>query len=228
MTTTAFVLRQKPADLQRLLDALQASPLVHACDAAATIGRARTALRSANVDTLVCDVRFDDGDVPAMISELASGEMTGRPTRVLVLTRASDDPYLFEALLAGADGYYVDRGDNMNGVDLAVAAVMHGESQIDPPVARRVLDHFEQALGHRGLAGRHAVDDFIDTGSTARRAHLDAGQRRLVTMIAQGQSMASLAREYAFEPAEIGLAVREIYRKMQRDQRTEMIAPLAV
>lgn len=227
MTTTAFVLRKQPADLQRLLDALHASPLVHVCDAAATIGRARTALRSAKVDVLVCDVRFDDGDALALVAELARGELNGRRMRVLALTRTCDDPRLFEALLAGADGYYVDRGDAMTGVDLAVAAVVRGESQIDPMVARQVLNHFEQALGHRGLAGRHAVDDFIDTGSTSRRSRLDAGQRRLVTMISQGQSMAALARDYDFEPAEIGLAVREIYRKMQFDRRIEALTPLA-
>ena len=115
MTTTAFVLRREPADLQRLLDSLQSSPLVHVSDAAATICRARTALQGAKVDALVCDLRFDDGDALALVSELARGELNGQRTRVLVLTAASDDKLLFEALLAGADGYFVDRGDAMRG-----------------------------------------------------------------------------------------------------------------
>ena len=227
MTTPAFVLRRQPADLQRLLDTLQSSPLVHVCDAAATICRARTALQGANVDALVCDLRFDDGDALALVSELARGELNGQRTRVLVLTAASDDKLLFEALLAGADGYFVDRGDAMRGVDLAVAAVVRGESQIDPLVARQVLNHFDQPLGHCGLLGRHAVDDFVETGSGSRRSRLEAGQRRLVTMISQGVSIAALARDYAFEPSEIGLAMREIYRKMQRDRLIDASALLA-
>jgi DNA-binding NarL/FixJ family response regulator len=227
MTTTAFILRRQPADLQRLLDTLHASPLVHIVDAAATTCRARTALQGAKVDALVCDLRFDDGDALALVSELAHGEPNSRRTRVLALAAASDDKLLFEALLAGADGYYVDRGDAMRGVDLAVAAVVRGESQIDALVARQVLNHFDQPLGHCGLLGRHAVDDFVETGSGSRRSRLDAGQRRLVTMISQGISIAALARDYALKPSEIGLAMREIYRKMQRDRLIDASALLA-
>ena len=46
-------------------------------------------------------------------------------------------------------------------------------------------------------------------------------------MISQGVSIAALARDYAFEPSEIGLAMREIYRKMQRDRLIDASALLA-
>lgn len=220
--TTVFILRQRTADARRLVDALQSTPRVVIGGVADTLAQARRQLAQAPIDVLACDLRLDDGLALSLVHDIDAQPFGTRSTRVLALTASSDDPLLLDTLRAGADSYYVDRDDPRTTVGMAVAEVARGEACIDATVARQVLALFEVQLRPRGLFGaRHAPPE------PDHRQQLDAGERRLLELIAQNRSILSIGRDNDIAPAEIRRAVRGIYRKMQCDLHTESFSPLA-
>ena len=67
-------------------------------------------------------------------------------TRVIILTTYDADDLVFEGIKAGAQGYLLK---DTAGETLAEAirGVVRGESQLDPSVARKVLDEFQRLAG---------------------------------------------------------------------------------
>ncbi len=220
--TTVFILRQHAADARRLVDALQSTPRVVIGGVADTLAQARRQLAQAPIDVLACDLRLADGLAIALVQDVDRQPFGAHLTRVLALAPSSDDPLLLETLRAGADSYYVDRDDPRVTIGMAIAEVARGEACIDATVARQVLARFDAPLQRRGLLGMRRAPLESD-----HSLQLDAGERRLLDLIAQGRSILSIARDNDIAPAEIRRAVRGIYRKMQCDLRSESFNPLA-
>jgi DNA-binding NarL/FixJ family response regulator len=64
-------------------------------------------------------------------------------TRVVILTTYDTDNLVFEGIKAGAQGYLLKDASSETLID-AIKGVMHGESQLDPTVAGKVLDEFRR------------------------------------------------------------------------------------
>ena len=64
-------------------------------------------------------------------------------THVIILTTYDADDMVFEGIKAGAQGYLLKDASSETLVE-AIRGVVQGESQIDPSVARAVLDEFQR------------------------------------------------------------------------------------
>src|SRR5919204_2081964 len=101
-------------------------------------GTAQEAVReipSAAPDVVVLDVRLPDGNGIEVCRDLRSAHPH---IRFLILTTFSDDEALFDAIVAGADGYVLKdtKGDSL--ID-SIRRVAGGQSLLDPAVTKHVL-----------------------------------------------------------------------------------------
>lgn len=109
-------------------------------------------------------------------------ELTRRITRefpqvrVLVLSMHQTEPYVLQALRAGAAGYLLKDAATVE-LELAIRAVVRGEMYLSPSVSQRVVENFR----------RHADAD------PDPLEQLTSRQREILQLIAEGQSTRAIA-----------------------------------
>ncbi|HLJ03760.1 MAG TPA: response regulator transcription factor [Solirubrobacteraceae bacterium] len=89
-------------------------------------------------DVVLMDIRMPALDGIEATRRIAAA---GSPARILVLTTYALDEYVYEALKAGAAGFFVKTESPERLVD-AVRVVAAGESLLAPEITRRLIDHF--------------------------------------------------------------------------------------
>jgi DNA-binding NarL/FixJ family response regulator len=138
----------------------------------------REALRLAKLhrpDIVVMDVAM---------SEMNGLEATERivkelpRVRVLVLSMHANEEYVVQALRKGAAGYILKEADTAE-LDIAIRAVMRGETYLSPGVSRQVVDDYVRRLG---------------PGVTSLE-QLTPRQREILQLIAEGHSTKEIAQK---------------------------------
>ena len=129
------------------------------------------------------------------------------PTRVVVLSMHSSEPYVMEALRNGAAGYVLKDG---SGADLihAVREVMAGRRYLSPPLSERAIDAYQEKA-------RSAAWERYDMLTTRERETLQ--------LVAEGHTNHEIASRLG-----IGLRTAETHRtnlmrKLQLRTHTDLI-----
>lgn len=107
-------------------------------------------------------------------------------TRVLILSMHASDEYVRRALRAGASGYLLKDAAAVE-LELAVKAVVRGETYLSPRVSTQVVDQY--------LRGPGITPGPID--------HLTPRQREILQLIASGRSTKQIAHD-------LGLSVKTV------------------
>lgn len=115
------------------------------------------------------------------IPELTGLEATARITKVLpkvriiILSMHANEEYVRQALHAGASGYLM-KGAEPSELELAVKAVMRGDTYLTPAVSKKM------------------VDDYLKQNSAdAKSGALSPRQREVLKLIAEGRSTKEIA-----------------------------------
>ncbi len=122
-----------------------------------------------------------------LLMDIAMPEMNGIETtaritkefpavRVIMLSMHADQEYVHRALQAGAMGYVLKDGD-LNELELAIRAVLNGDSYLSPAIAQQISN------SDRPMAG--------DDVPPPRK--LTARQREILQLIAEGKSTKEIA-----------------------------------
>jgi DNA-binding NarL/FixJ family response regulator len=96
--------------------------------------------------------------------------------RVLMLSMHANEEYVLQALRAGAAGYLVKGADTVE-LELALKALMRGESYLSPAVSKHVIADYAKRVG--GEAGTLEL--------------LTPRQREILQLIAEGHSTKEIA-----------------------------------
>ena len=158
------------AGLKKLLESLGVEVVGEAAD-----GRTLLAL----LDTLHPDVALLDIAMPGLNGiEAAARIAREHPrTRVLILSMHQNEDYVRRALRAGAAGYLV-KDAAPDELDLALKAVMRGETFLSPSVSKGVMSDYVQRLRAEEAPG----------------ATLTPRQREILQLVAEGKSSKEIAR----------------------------------
>ena len=105
--------------------------------------------------------------------------------RVIILSMYANEEYVLQALRAGAAGYLL-KGARTPELELALNAVVQGETYLSPAASRHVVDDYIRRAGGEG-----------DRDSAAPRAdeRLTPRQREILQLIAEGHTTKEIARQ---------------------------------
>ena len=159
------------AGLRKLLEAMPEVEVV----GEASDGLALLALAAQLRPTLV----LMDIAMPGLNGLEATARLARQSTdiRVLILSMHQNEEYVRQALRHGAAGYLLKDAAPME-LDLAIRAVLRGETYLSPAVSRGVVSDYVQRL----------------RGEEAPGAQLTPRQREVLQLVAEGHSTKEIAR----------------------------------
>ncbi len=128
-------------------------------------------------------------------------------TRVLILTAASEEGAVMEAVAAGAAGY-LQKFSGKEEFLRAVRGVAGGEYRIPADVVRRVF------------AGLRAISQRNETRGAGR---LTLREREILTLFAQGMSYPKIAERRGIQPLTVRNAIYGIQDKLNIETKQELV-----
>jgi len=174
----------------------------------ATFGDGEAALEK--LPRLAPDVVVMDINLPGMdgiacvrgLKEVLPGAL------FMMLTVYEDNDRLFDSLLAGASGYLLKRAAPSE-IAAAIRDLRNGGSPMTPQIARRVVQHYQQAQSRSA-----PVDEF---------SGLSPHQLSFLEQLAKGYCYKEIADNLGISMDGVRSYIRRIYEKLHVHSRTEAV-----
>jgi two-component system response regulator DevR len=180
--------------------------LIGSTDDIVVVGEAGTAvdalarIPAARPDVAILDVRLPDGSGVEVCREIRSS-VSG--IACLMLTSYADDEALFAAIMAGAAGYVLKQ---VGGTELLddIRRVGAGQSILDAALTQRVLEQLREG-----------------PKEDPRLASLTPQERRILELIADGQTNRQIAAELYLAEKTVKNYVSNLLSKLGMERRTQ-------
>lgn len=181
-------------------------------DRVSSVQAARRQVASCVPNLLVIDLNLPDGSGIDVIRDIQSSRGPGCANpAILVLTAIDDAQIALAAMRAGAHGYIVKNSSESHILQV-LQEVLNDGSPITPSIARLLLREF-QAL--QGSATPHPPQT-----SEA----LSARETEILELLTLGYRNKEIARRKDLSPHTVNSHVRNIYRKLSVNSRSELRA----
>lgn len=167
---------------------------------AGTIAEALARIPSTRPEVAVLDVRLPDGSGVEVCREIRSSHPE---IACVMLTSYADDEALFSAIMAGASGYVLKQVEGTNLVD-NIRRVAKGQSLLDPVLTERVLTRLREG-----------------PKEDPRLASLTPQERRILDLIADGQTNRQIAGELYLAEKTVKNYVSNVLAKLGMERRTQ-------
>jgi two-component system, NarL family, response regulator LiaR len=139
---------------------------------------------------------MDGVDATRAITAMSPG------TRVIVLTSFSEDEKVFASIKAGAQGYLM-KDVLPSDLVAAIRTVNRGEAQLDPEIARKVMQEFANP---QPVAPKHDLTD---------------RELEVLRLIAQGKSNKDISEDLVLSEKTVKTHVSNILQKLHLSDRTQ-------
>jgi DNA-binding NarL/FixJ family response regulator len=181
-----------------------------ACDGAEAVRMA---------ELLLPDIVLMDIKMPVLNGIAATSQITQKlpNTQVIILTTYDTDDLVFEGLRAGAQSYLLKESGS-EAVIASIRAVRRGESQLDPHIARKVLDEFRRILPTR-VRPQTADEPPVEP--------LTERENEMLELIAQGLSNKEIASKLSLNEGTIRNRSSKILSKLHAYDRTQAVIKAA-
>jgi two-component system, NarL family, response regulator DevR len=183
-----------------LRDCMEAEQDLVVVGEAGTAQEATSRIPAIMPEVVVLDVRLPDGNGIEVCRDLRS---IHPEIRFLILTTFSDDEALFDAIVAGADGYVLKdtRGDSL--IE-SIRRVAEGQSLLDPAVTKHVLARLRRF---------HESADQLSV--------LTRQEREILDLIGKGMTNRQIAAEMHLAEKTVKNYVSGLLSKLGMSHRTE-------
>ncbi|MBR8640467.1 response regulator transcription factor [Streptomyces tuirus] len=206
--TTVLIVDDQALQRLGLRMLLEAQPDMTVVDEATSGGEAVRKAAELRPDVVLMDVRMPGMDGIEATRRIAE---SGGRSRVLVLTTFDLDEYAYEALRAGASGFFL-KDARPDELVVGIRAVAAGDSVISPGITRRLIDTYTQRVpGGRGAAQEH------------RLAQLTERERDVLTALAGGATNAEIAAHLHLAESTVKSHVSRILTKIDARDRVQAV-----
>ena len=167
---------------------------------AGTVAEALARIPATHPEVAILDVRLPDGSGVEVCREIRS-----RTPEIacVMLTSYADDEALFSAIMAGASGYVLKQVEGTDLVD-DVRRVAAGQSLLDPVLTERVLARLREG-----------------PKEDKRLASLTPQERRILDLIADGQTNRQIASAMYLAEKTVKNYVSNVLAKLGMERRTQ-------
>ncbi len=170
------------------------------------------------------DVVLMDIKMPRMNGIEATRQITQElpDTAVIILTTYDADDWVFDCIRAGAVGYLL-KDATADDLAEAVRGATHGESQIDPGVARRVLSAFRRldAPIPQFTSSPSTSSPSINSQPTLER--LTQREEEILALLTDGLSNKEIAARLTLSEGTVKNHVSHILSKLHANDRTQAV-----
>ena len=187
---------------------IDAAPDLQVVGRAGTGHEAIELARSSRADVVVMDIRMPGLDgINATRAITSDDNLVG--VRVLILTTFETDPYIYEALRAGASGF-LGKGAEPDDLIRAIRTVHRGDALLSPTATRTVI-------------GRYLDAGIDTTASGDRLTVLTEREREVVTLVGRGLSNEDIARELVVSTHTAKTHVNRAMTKLHAHDRAQLV-----
>jgi DNA-binding NarL/FixJ family response regulator len=160
-------------------------------------GDGHEALRLA--EALQPDVVLLDIGMPGLNGLEVAARLTklAQPIRVVILSMHMSEEYVLQALRAGAAGYLL-KGSAVAELELAIRAVVRGDTYLSPAVSKRVVDDYVNRTG--------AASDPLST--------LTPRQREILQLVAEGHTSKDIAQRLGLSHRTVETHRNQLMRRL--------------
>lgn len=231
-----YLVEDDPLVSQHVREALDEAPNIRCVGHANRLAIAREELAHLRPEVLLTDLGLPDGDGTDLIGELSHApaiDGVWHP-HILVFSVFGDEARVIRAIEAGADGYFL-KGCTAEELVHAIEQAARGESPISPAIARHLLKHFREPSA--ADEARRKRDDerlaqspggpisgLMDFDDPVRDYEISAREQEVLRLVAQGYVGEEIAERLLTTPRAVAAAVRNVYRKLQLGQRSQLAA----
>jgi DNA-binding NarL/FixJ family response regulator len=200
-----IVVEDDPVMASRLADAIARADDLHLVGTAANFRDGAALVAAGGFDVLLCDLGLPDG---SGIDLIAQASALHPNADILVITLFGDPAKVLDSIAAGARGYLL-KDQRIEDCIAAIREIRRGGSPISPIIARQLL--------HRIAAPAAPAT------TTACQSLLSDREAEVLDMLARGFSYAETAGLLAVSAHTIGSHVKNIYRKLNVNNRSEAV-----
>ena len=185
------------------------------CTVADSLAQARAMLQGQAFDLLLLDVGLPDG---SGVSLLPWVREHAPQADAVIVSSLGDDATVLQAIRAGAVGYLLKNGDDME-LELSLRSMQRGGAPIDPVIARRIL----LQLGKADDAAVAPQPGAAVPGSRAHKAELTERELEVLRLVAQGHSNREIAESLGLSINTIECHAKNIFRKLEVRTRSAAV-----
>jgi len=174
------------------------------------VGEASNGMEAVELsEKLQPDVILMDINMPKLDGVRATQRITESEEHpaIIVLSMHREDEYIFDALKAGAKGYFLKTSDSQDLVE-AIRSVVRGEAVLEPELAQKVLDEFRRM-------------STMPRSKATGLASLSTREIEILRLVAQGLSNQDIADKLHLATKTVKNQLYVIFQKLQLNNRTQ-------
>ncbi len=170
------------------------------CTMAGTLVQARALMGRQSFDLVLLDVGLPDGNGLTLLPWM---QVHAPQMEAVIVSSLGDDATVLRAIRAGAIGYLLKNGDDME-LELSLRSMQRGGAPIDPVIARRIL------VLMAAPPGATIAPQTVGTNGGG----LSEREMDVLRLVAQGHSNREIAESLDLSINTVECHAKNIYRKL--------------
>jgi DNA-binding NarL/FixJ family response regulator len=203
MIRTAIV-EDDPTTVDLICSAIREAGDIDVVAVARNVTSGLALIEAGGYDVLLCDLGLPDG---SGISLIKASSARYPDSDIIVITIFADQAKVLDSIKAGARGYLLKDEQFDDCLD-GIREIRRGGSPISPIIARQLLEQLKPATKAAGRPLEH--------GLSPREAEV-------LNLLARGFSYDEIAGLLSLSPQTVGSYVKQLYRKLEVNSRSEAV-----
>jgi DNA-binding NarL/FixJ family response regulator len=197
------IVEDDPVTVEMLSTAIDATDDITIIWVARSVRSGMDLVVAGGFDVLLCDLGLPDGSGITLIAETSRRFPN---VDIIVITIFADQAKVIASIKAGARGYLL-KDERFDECVTGIREIRQGGSPISPIIARQLLMQLQP----------------VRQDSVARGEGLSPREAEVLNLLARGFTYAEIAGLLTIAPHTVGTHVKNLYRKLEVNSRSEAV-----